>query len=113
MSARILYPMSPESGRILAELDHLRTAARTLLEFASPGACDEWTKLENRLPSELERRRGIIALSTSELKEMQSKARRFRDILGTFRQSEQASEAKADADPGGGEHVTSLCIARP
>ena len=114
MSARTLYPMSPESLGILAELDHLRTAARALLEFASRGARDEWTKLENRFPSELELRRGIIVLSISELKEMQSKVRRFRDILATSRRAEQASEAtSADPEPGRSEHVRSSGIARP
>lgn len=108
----MLHPISPESRRILVELDHLRTGARALLDFASPGARDEWTKLENRCPSELELRRGIIALSISELKEMQSKVRRFRDILAASR-VEQASEASADPDPGCGEHVTGSGLARP
>jgi hypothetical protein len=109
----MVYPLSPESRSMLVELDHLRAAARALLEFASPGACDEWTKLENRCPSELELRRGGIALSTSELREIQSKVRRFRDILTTSRRSEQASKASAEPDPGCDEHVSSSGIARP
>lgn len=109
----MLYPISPESRSILVELDHLRTAARALLEFASPGACDEWTKLENRFPSELELRRGMIALSTSDLREMRSKARRFRDILATSRRAAQVSETSADHAPGSGEDVRSSAIGRP
>jgi hypothetical protein len=113
MSARVLFPLSPESRSILGELDDLRTAARALLEFASQGACDEWTKLESRCPSELELRRGIIALSIPELKEMRSKVRRFRDILATSRRVAQASEASVDDGPGGDEHVRNSGIARP
>ena len=113
VSARTLYPLSSETRNILGELDQLRTAARTLLEFASPGACDEWTKLENRLPSEVELRRGIIALSISELKEMHSKVLRFRDILATSRRAAQVSQASVDHDPDSDEHVGSLRGASP
>lgn len=107
----MLYPMSPESHSILVELDHLRTAARALLDFASRGARDEWTKLERRLPSELELRRGIIALSISELKEMQSKIGRFRDILATSRRAAQVSAVSVDHDPDG-QHVRRFVIGR-
>ncbi len=44
---------------------------------------------------------------------MQSKVRRFRDILATSRQAEQASEPSADPEPGRGEQVRSSGIARP
>jgi len=77
------YQMSPEARRILKDVDHLRTEARALLSVASPGAREEWEKLESRFPSDLEIRRGFIALSTPELDEMRSKIRRFRDILAT------------------------------
>lgn len=98
MNARTLYPISPEGRRILDELDHLRTAARALLDAASRAACEEWTKFESRFPSEVELRRGVIALSTSELKEMQSKVRRFRDILTTARREPNVSEVGVNQD---------------
>jgi len=77
------YPICSESRRVLDELDHLRTEARALLDAASPGAREEWEKLESRFPSDLEIRRGHIALSKPELDEMRSKVQRFRDILAT------------------------------
>jgi hypothetical protein len=81
--ARMKYPICPESRRVLDELDHLRTDARALLDAASPGAREEWEKLESRFPSDLEIRRGHIALSKPQLDEMRSKVQRFRDILAT------------------------------
>lgn len=81
MAPLMTYPICPESRRLLDELDHLRSAARALLGRASPGACEEWTKFEGRFPSGRELLRGVISLSRSELDEMRSKARRFRDIL--------------------------------
>jgi hypothetical protein len=79
------YPISPESRRLLDELDHLRSAARALLDLASPDASKEWTKFERRFPSGLELLQGAISLSRPELEEMRSKARRFRDILEASR----------------------------
>ena len=93
------YSICPESRRILDELDHLRTEARTLLDAASPGAREEWEKLESRFPSDLEIRRGLIAISKPELHEMRSKVRRFRDILATGPRSPQV-EARFDDDLG-------------
>ena len=61
--------------------------------------------MEIRLPSELEMRRGIIALSTSELREILAKVRRFRDILATIRRASQGSEAGTAGDPGSGDYV--------
>jgi hypothetical protein len=96
-----MYPICPESRGLLDELDHLRSAARALLGLASPAACEEWTKFERRLPSALELLRGAISLSRSELREMGSKARRFRDIL----------EASRGGSPGDG--VSRALIGRP
>lgn len=93
------YSICPESRRILDELDHLRTEARTLLDAASPGAREEWEKLESRFPSDLEIRRGLIAISKPELHEMRSKVRRFRDILATGQRSPQV-EGRFDGDLG-------------
>jgi hypothetical protein len=98
------YLLCPESRRILDELDHLRAEARALLDAASPGARGEWAKLESRLPSDLEIQRGIIALSESELDEMRSKVRRFRDILAAGHRSPRVAGGfdrdLDDGDPG-------------
>jgi len=83
------YPISPECRRLLDELDHLRSAARALLDLASLDAYEEWTKFESRFPSALELLRGAISLSRSDLEEMRSKARRFRDILEASRSESQ------------------------
>jgi hypothetical protein len=98
------YPICPESRRDLDELDHLRTEARVLLDSASPGAREEWEKLEGRFPSELEIRFGIIALSKPELDEMRSKVRRFRDILATGHRTPQVAGA-FDRDLDDGDQV--------
>jgi hypothetical protein len=79
------YPISPESRQLLDELDHLRSAARALLDLASRDASDEWTKFERRFPTGPELLQGAISLSRTELEEMRSKARRFRDILEAIR----------------------------
>jgi len=97
------YPICPESRRVLAELDHLRTEARALLAAASAGAREEWEKLESRFPSDLEIRRGQIALSKPELNEMRSKVKRFRDILATGQRGPQAAD-----DPDGDLRVGDL-----
>jgi hypothetical protein len=104
VTARMKYPICPESRRILDELDYLRTEARALLDAASPGAREEWEKLESRFPSDLEIRRGIIGLSKPELDEMRSKVRRFRDILATDYGSPQAAGG-SEPDPDDGDHV--------
>jgi hypothetical protein len=76
-------------------------AAKDEINHESPGAREEWEKLENRFPSELEIRRGIIALSKPELDEMRSKVRRFRDILAIGHRSPQVAGAfHRDLDDG-------------
>jgi hypothetical protein len=106
------YPICPESRRILDELGHLRIEARVLLDAASPEARAEWEKLESRFPSDLEIRRGIIALSKPELDEMRSKVRRFRDILATDPRSPQVGGG-FDRDLDGGDHLAPLDDAGP
>jgi hypothetical protein len=81
VAARMRYTISAETRRILEDLGHLRTAARALLGEASPEARHEWKRFEDRFPSDVEIRRGFIALSKPELEDMSSKVRRFRDIL--------------------------------
>lgn len=104
------YPICPESRRVLDELDHLRTEARALLAAASPDAREEWEKLESRFPSDLEIRRGQLALSKPELDEMRSKVKRFRDILATGQRGPQAGDGLDGdlrvGDPGGRAHLT-------
>jgi hypothetical protein len=85
------YPISTESRRLLEDLAQLRAEAGALLHKASPGARDEWRKLESRFPSEVEIRRGFMAISKPELEEMRSKIRRFRDILMRGRRGPQIS----------------------
>jgi hypothetical protein len=107
------YPISPESRRILDELDYLRTEARALLEAASPGAREEWEKLESRFPSDVEIRRGIIALSRPELDEMRSKVRRFRDILAATGHRSPQVVGGFDRDLDDGGHVAAVGDAGP
>lgn len=99
VAARMRYPISAESGVILGDLDDLRMETRELLDSASPGAREEWKKLERRFPSELEVRRGLIALSSAELDEMRSKVRRFRDILAASRREAETSGGTLVRDP--------------
>jgi hypothetical protein len=104
------YPISLESRRLLGELDGLRTAARALLDLASSGACEEWKAFELRCPSELELRRGTISLSTSELDEMRSKARRFGEILEATRA--ECPECPMGKGRPGSDDASGLTIAR-
>lgn len=105
-SCAVGYPISAETHRILEDLGHLRTAARALLDEASPGARDEWKRFEERFPSDVEIRRGFIALSKPELEEMWSKVRRFRDILAAGRRRgpklSRGGTDRAHSDGGGG-----------
>jgi hypothetical protein len=102
------HPLSPESRRLLEDLAHLRSEARALLGEASPGARDEWQKLERRFPSEVEICRGSIEVSKPELEEMRSKLRRFRDILMRGRRGPQMSrsivERNSVVQADGGDH---------
>ena len=59
----------------------LLQAAEDLLALASPAAQREWEALRFQWPSEVDLRKGIIALSDDELELMRSKALRFVRIL--------------------------------
>jgi hypothetical protein len=80
----VKHHVSPEIGAILRDLDDLCAAARRLLHVASPGAREEWEKMESRFPFEGDVQGGMILLSKSELILMHSKVRRFRDILANI-----------------------------
>ena len=108
VSARMRYPICPESRRILDELDYLRTEARALLDAASPGAREEWEKLESRFPSDLEIRPGIIPFSKPERDEMRSKVRRFRDILAATGHRSPQVGGGFDRDLDDGDHVAAV-----
>jgi hypothetical protein len=94
----------------LEDLGHLRTAARALLDEASPGAREEWMRFEDRFPSDVEIRRGFIALSKPELEEMWSKVRPFRDILAAGRRRgpklSRVGTDRAQSDGGGGGNAS-------
>ena len=80
----VRHQVSPEISTILRDLDDLCAAARRLLHVASPGAREEWEKMERRFPFEGDVQGGMIFLSKSELILMHSKVRRFRDILASL-----------------------------
>jgi len=70
--------LSPARTSLLDDLRRLRSAARVLLDVASPAAREEWNKLEQRLGED---QTGIGSLSEAELIEVNAKVRRFLDIL--------------------------------
>jgi hypothetical protein len=80
----VRHRVSPEIRTILRDLDELCAAARRLLHIASPGAREEWEKMESRFPFEGDVHGGMILLSKAELMLMHSKVRRFRDILASL-----------------------------
>jgi len=78
------YKVTARTEWLVAELDHLADAAKVRVALASTEAQREWEAFRLRWPSEVELRRGNIALSDDELALMRSKVERFVSILGTM-----------------------------
>jgi hypothetical protein len=66
---------------LVADLASLAEAAEDRLALASAEARREWEGFRFRLPSEVELRRGTLALSDDELARMRSKIKRLLSIL--------------------------------
>lgn len=77
------YKITNDTGRILNELARLAQGLQDHLPSISAEARREWEELRIRWPSECEVRQGTVVLSYDELAIMESKVRRFHDILAT------------------------------
>jgi hypothetical protein len=100
MPKPVRHRVSPEIGTILRDLDELCAAARRLLYVASPGAREEWEKMESRFPFEGNVQGGMILLSKAELMLMHSKVRRFRDILASLAAPDALQPVTKTSDAG-------------
>jgi hypothetical protein len=76
------YKVTARTESLVAELATLAEVAEDRLAFASAEAQREWEAFRFRWPSQVELRKGIIALSDDEVAIMRSKAKRFVSILG-------------------------------
>ena len=76
------YTVTSRTKSLVAELSSLAEAAEDRLALASAEAQREWKAVRFRWPSEVELRKGIIALSDDELVLMRTKVMRFVSILG-------------------------------
>ena len=92
------YTITRETSRILKELTKLAESLQEQLPSISPEARSEWDELRLRWPSELEVRQGTIALTEDELSIMESKVRRFHDILTARSSSPRNTGASDDGD---------------
>ena len=75
------HKITLETTRILKELARLAEGLQERLPSVSPEARREWEELRLQWPSKLEVRHGTVALSDEELAIMESKVKRFHDIL--------------------------------
>jgi hypothetical protein len=101
------YTITRETSRIVDELTRLAECLQEHLPSISSEARREWEELRLRWPSELDIRQGTVGLTNDELAIMESKVRRFHDILaaraasppgsrpGYARQARERSGARA------------------
>jgi hypothetical protein len=75
------YTVTSRTTSLVAELSTLAEAAEGRLALASAEAQREWKAVRFLWPSEVELRKGIIALSDDELVLMRAKVMRFVSIL--------------------------------
>jgi hypothetical protein len=87
------YKVTNRTEALVAELAILAEGAKDRLALASAEAQREWEVFRVRWPSEIELRKGIIALSDDELSFMRSKVERFVSILGAM-ESARSSNAE-------------------
>ena len=76
------YTVTSRTKSLVAELSMLAEAAEDRLALASAEAQREWEAVRFRWPSEVELRKGTIALSDDDLVLMRAKVMRFVSILG-------------------------------
>jgi len=76
------YTVTSRTKSLVAELSMLAEAAEDRLALASAEAQREWQAVRFRWPSEVELRKGTIALSDDDLVLMRAKVMRFVSILG-------------------------------
>jgi hypothetical protein len=76
------YTVTSRTESLVAELSSLAKAADDRLALASAEAQMEWEAVRFRWPSEVELRKGMIALSDDDLVLMRAKVMRFVSILG-------------------------------
>lgn len=76
------YTVTSRTKSLVAELSMLAEAAEDRLALASAEAQREWEAVRFLWPSEVELRRGTIALSDDDLVLMRAKVMRFVSILG-------------------------------
>lgn len=76
------HKITDKIRRSVEHLARLAAAVEERLDRASPEVRSDWKAMRLLWPSEIELRQGLSSLSDDELAIMESKARRFHDILG-------------------------------
>jgi hypothetical protein len=78
------YKVTPRARELVWSLRRLAAEIQPFVEFASADARNEWSSLQQLWPSNATLESGLIGLSETDLEWMDSRVRRFGEIVHTL-----------------------------
>ncbi len=113
MGTDMRYKVTPRARELLHSLRRIEADIQPYVVFASSDAQNEWSSLQRLWPSNVALESGLIDLSETDLGRMESRVRRFGEIVRGLAGSKFMASAEDHAVPVGPYRAAATFVTFP